>query len=184
MSARYKRITVKKWQRDVWIMVSSMILFMLVMATFKHNLLNDHAFIISPIPEDNKETRITITRTKVKVVEKVPENLDTWVDRYSEEYTDNPYAKSIMKAKLHFLLSKETHHCENKGSGDNGLALGCLQFHASTYKGYRRIMIERGLVDEIGSWDNPEQAIETAAWAISDGRENAWGPIMRGEIKI
>jgi hypothetical protein len=36
----------------------------------------------------------------------------------------------------------------------------------------------------MGSRLDMENAIDTAAWAIADGRETAWGPIARGEIKL
>jgi hypothetical protein len=85
---------------------------------------------------------------------------------------------------LHYLLLREQNYGGSNNCGDSGKACGPLQFHEPTYIGYRKIMIQRRLIDIVGSRFNMDNAIETAAWAINDGREGAWGPIARGEIKI
>ncbi len=136
--------------------------------------------IISPCPEEG-------CSTKVYAAEPTPTptlTIDQLVDKYATTYTQNESQKSWMKAIVHFLLYKESKHGADKQQGDGGLAGGPLQFHETTYVGFRRIMIDRGLTTYIGSRFDLNDAIETAIWAIADGRENNWGPIVRGEIKL
>jgi len=141
--------------------------------------INTKTEFISPLADD------VIVMERI-VIHTLPaeENLDTWVEQASEKFTDNAVAKSILKAKLHFLLSKESKHGLSKNCGDGGKSCGPLQFWESTWIGYRKLMIKEGVAEEIGDRFNMKQAIFTTAWAIADGRELAWGPIKRGEIKI
>jgi hypothetical protein len=113
-----------------------------------------------------------------------PADIDKFVNLYSDKYGKTRYEKNRIKALLHYLLLREQNYGGSDNCGDSGKACGPLQFHEPTYIGYRKIMIQRGLVKEIGSRLLMANAIETAAWAISDGREQAWGPVARDEIKI
>lgn len=110
--------------------------------------------------------------------------VDQMVDTYSKLYTSSRWEANRTKALLHFLLLREQNYGGSNNCGDSGKACGPLQFHEPTYQGYRKIMIKRGLVDYVGSRLDMHDAIQTAAWAIADGRENAWGPVLRGEIKL
>lgn len=111
-------------------------------------------------------------------------NVDKLVDTYSKKYGVDTYKQNRTKAMIHFLLLKEQNYGGSDACGDGGKACGPLQFHEPTYIGYRKIMIRRGLVSEIGSRLDMKDAIETTAWAINNGRETAWGPILRGEINL
>jgi hypothetical protein len=111
-------------------------------------------------------------------------DVDKLVDTYSKKYGKTRYEQNRIKVALHFLLLKEQNYGGSNNCGDSGKACGPLQFHEPTYIAYRNIMIKKGFVMEIGSRLDMENAIETTAWAISDGREIAWGPIARGEIKL
>jgi hypothetical protein len=122
--------------------------------------------------------------TAITMPQKPPPNVDELVDKYSKRYGITTYTKNRTKALLHFLLLREQNYGGSNNCGDSGKACGPLQFHAATYEGYRKIMIKRGLVTELGSRLDMEDAIETCAWAINDGREEAWGPVARGEIKL
>lgn len=135
--------------------------------------------LIKPI---NDNEIVVMERIIVKKV--YLETLDGWVDEAAEEFTRTPTQKSILKAKLHFLLSKESKHGASDGCGDNGLACGPMQFHEATWVAYRKQMIKEGYAEEIGDRHNMKQAIFTTAWAISEGKELAWGPLKRGEIKL
>jgi hypothetical protein len=108
--------------------------------------------------------------------------VDDLVDTYSKKYGKTRYQQNRIKAMLHFLLLREQNYGGSNNCGDSGKACGPLQFHAGTYKGYRNIMIKRGLITDMGSRLSMNDAVETAAWAISDGRERAWGPVARNEI--
>ena len=110
--------------------------------------------------------------------------IDQLVDYSAKKYGKNKAQYLRIKAMIHPLLYKEALYGLNTNCGDSGKACGPLQFHAPTYTAYRKIMIKRGLVSEMGDRLNMVYAIDTAAWAISDGRENAWGPVLRGEIKL
>jgi hypothetical protein len=112
------------------------------------------------------------------------ETLDTMVHDYSYKYGKTSYERNRIKAMLHYLLLREQNYGGSEACGDGGKACGPLQFHEPTYISYRKIMIKRGLVNDMGSRLDMEDAIETTAWAIADGRERAWGPIARGEIQL
>lgn len=112
------------------------------------------------------------------------QQISCWVVKYATKYTNNVYDRSVMIAKLHFLLSKEAKHGNVKTCGDNSKACGPLQFWAQTWVRMRTQMLNKGLITEIGDRTNMEQAIETTAWAISTGHEKEWGPILRKEIKL
>lgn len=110
--------------------------------------------------------------------------VDDLVDTYSKKYGKTPYQANRTKALLHFLLLREQNYGGSNNCGDGGKACGALQYHQATYVSYRNIMMKKGLVEDMGSRLDMEDAIETTAWAINDGRENAWGPVARGEIKL
>lgn len=109
---------------------------------------------------------------------------DKWVGQYVDKYFTSHYGRSRIRATMQCLLAKESQHTfmtADDHHGDNGMAGGILQYWPATWTGFRKIMIERGLITEIGSRYNPEQAIETTVWALSDGRERNWGPINVGD---
>lgn len=124
------------------------------------------------------------TGCSVKVVYADEFKVDELVDTYSHKYGRTSYERNRIKALLHYLLLREQNYGGSDACGDGGKACGPLQFHEPTYISYRNIMIKKGLVKDMGSRLNMKDAIETTAWAISDGREKAWGPVFRGEIKI
>lgn len=104
---------------------------------------------------------------------------DAWVAEYTDHYfTDGP-RRSEVRMIMHCLLNREAGHGQGKGFGDGGLAGGPLQYHQSTWDGFRQIMLQRGLISEIGSRLDLKQAIHTTIWAIADGRAMNWGPILR-----
>jgi hypothetical protein len=121
---------------------------------------------------------------KVQAAESEGEKIDAWVHKYAMKYGKTPWAQNRTKALLHFLLLREQNYGGSQNCGDSGKACGPLQFHEATYKEYRTIMMDDYLVTNLGSRLDMENAIETAAWAINNGREKAWGPVARGEIKL
>jgi hypothetical protein len=122
------------------------------------------------------ETKIAGTSAELQTI-------DEKVDFYANKFGKTAWTKLRTKTLLHYFLLRESAYGNTKVCGDNGLACGPLQFHEATYQGFRKIMIKRGLTTEVGSRLDMDNAIETAAWAINDGRENDWGPYARGEIK-
>lgn len=112
------------------------------------------------------------------------QQIDVWVNHYAFKYAKDRWTYIRTKALMHYLLLREQGYGGSDARGDGGLAAGPLQYHEATYQGYRAIMIKRGLVKDVGSRLDMENAIETTAWAINDGREVAWGPVYRGEIKL
>lgn len=103
--------------------------------------------------------------------------------KYLPKYYPDVKDQSRIMPVFSCLLRNESGHYINKGFGDGGKAGGIVQFHESTYIGYRKIMMENGHVDHMGDRMDPEDAIETMIWAFSDGRGEAWGPFLRGECK-
>lgn len=178
MSKRYDRTTIDK-RTMLPILWAIGILAVFVLGVFLWYAVNTKQELISPLGDNEMIIIETIIVKKV-----YPETLDGWVDEASEKFAKGPARQSIMKAKLHFLLSKESKHGNSEACGDSGLACGPMQFHQGTWLGYRKLMIKEGVADEIGDRLDMKQAIFTTAWAIADGRELAWGPLARGEIKL
>lgn len=136
----------------------------------------------TPTPEQvEAKPSLNPEHTPEPVEEYTPTEADVLVAKYSDIYGTTADQRSRLRVVLHCLLSKESVHGANQGQGDNGMAGGPLQFWEETYISYRKIMIKAGLVNQIGSRYNLEDAVETATWAITTGRGNAWGPILRGE---
>jgi hypothetical protein len=109
--------------------------------------------------------------------------IDEWITYYADKYSKSQEKYFHTKQLLHCLMYRESRYDTNKGHGDNGKAGGPLQYHQGTWDGYRKLMIKQGHITEIGSRYDVEQAINTTAWAINDGRAKAWGPVLRGECK-
>lgn len=105
--------------------------------------------------------------------------MDFWIGHYTDKFFESPTKKSEVRMIMQCLAHRESKHNFDKGHGDGGKAGGPFQFHNPTYIGYRKIMMDSGLVDELGSRYEVENAIETTVWAIKTGRAKAWGPIYR-----
>jgi hypothetical protein len=119
---------------------------------------------------------LPITPTPIIMYQMVM-NQDTWIGEYADQYATPKRNASYLRYQLHCLAHKENNHHANNNKGDSGLASGMYQFHQATWLGFRKIMMQKGLITEIGNRDNDRQAIETTAWALANGRENNWGPI-------
>ena len=195
MITRRQRIKSKRLSRTIiglWILTLIMLLYykqLIHQPTFISPVEADYtpSQVVSPTPVPTPKIPVVIPEPiieKAQTIEPVSIEIDILVDKYAEKYTKSLNDKSIMKAKLQFLLSKEAKHGLSKNHGDGGKAGGPLQFHEPTYIGYRKLMMKKGLVDFIGSRYDYDNAIETTAWAIADGRGTAWGPLLRGEIDL
>jgi hypothetical protein len=112
-----------------------------------------------------------------------PDDYSFLVETYAQKYAKTKQQKLYLTYQLHCLLRKESFYYENKGHGDGGLAGGVLQYHQATWNAFRNEMIRKGLVKEVGSRYDVEQAIETTAYALANGKENHWGPVARGECR-
>jgi hypothetical protein len=121
---------------------------------------------------------------KVEAQEPIPLTIDQMVDKYSKKYGKTTYSQNRLKALTHYLLLREQNYGGSDACGDSGLACGPMQFHAGTYTANRQRMIDKKLVDHMGSRLDMEDSIETAIWMFSIGQENQWGPYYRGEIKL
>lgn len=169
-----KRISYKKrarYYRDL-AAIGYLALVISLTGAFVQNKLNEP--VISPIASKVFAYKVT--------EERMVESIDTWVGKYVDKYFEKNTQRSEVRMLMHCLLHRESGHQPHDANGphgDNGKAGGILQFHQPTWEGYRKLMIKDGLVGEIGSRYNPEQAIETTVWAISTGRAYAWGPVAR-----
>lgn len=138
---------------------------------------------VSPTPTPTIEPKEEIVEKPVEKLVIYQENSDMTSDElvgfYVDEYFNNASQRSEMRMIMHCLLHRESRHDSDKTHGDGGRAGGPLQFHSPTWEGYRRKMIDEGLVIEIGSRYDLEQAIHTTVWAIKNHRSLAWGPILR-----
>ena len=120
-------------------------------------------------------------REEVRVEAKEPQTVSQIVEEQATRFSKTEPEKIKTIYLLHCLLRKESNYDQNKGHGDNGKAGGPLQFHNPTWERMRGQMKKAGLIEEIGSRYDMAQAIETTAWAISNGRGKEWGPILRNE---
>ena len=123
----------------------------------------------------------TPSPTSTPTVEEISsaKSYDIYVGEFVDEYFSNPGQQSEVRMIMHCLLYRETKHDLSKGHGDGGLAGGPLQYHQPTWDGFRKIMIKKGLVNEVGSRYDIKESIRTTVWAIEDGRALNWGPILR-----
>jgi hypothetical protein len=158
-------------RRDVYKVLTVALGVALMFGWVKRNM-EASAEMVNPQPWRTEYVEKPIT------VIKEAANIDTWVGKYVDQYFKD-HRKSEVRMIMHCLLHRESGHGASKGHGDGGKAGGPLQFHQPTWDGYRKIMLDRGLITEIGSRYDAEQAIHTTVWAIADGRARAWGPIYR-----
>jgi len=132
---------------------------------------------ISPVASTPVEA-IDNFKVEYKVVESCQE-VDCWVDEYSKLYAKSETEAKQIKVKLHFLLYRESKYGADLNCGDGGKSCGPMQFHQATWERMRKQMGE-----PLGDRYDMRQAIQTTAWAIANGRELEWGPILRGEITL
>lgn len=182
-----------KWQRArrAFLVTVTILLLIVVMMIISGWIIRSNQ-IISPLPETKISGFGAIIQT-VKAYEEIRlpiESIcetdlcrfDYWVGKYTDKYFESNSQRSEVRMIMQCLLHRESGHQphdENGPHGDGGKAGGILQYHAPTWIAYRKIMMDEGLISEISSRYNPEQAIETTVWAISTGRAYAWGPVLR-----
>lgn len=109
-------------------------------------------------------------------------SMDVLITKLVEKYAGKKSA-SFLTYQLHCLAHFESGHYTNKNCGDSGKACGPFQFHEPTYQAFRKQMMKEGWVDHIGSRLDIEDAVETTAWAMVNGKELHWGPILRGKCQ-
>jgi len=151
---------------------------------YSRNHVRDNSDVINKSGEQQSATpSAEVQEISISIVEEVEakteRDADYLVGFYVDKYFQSDTQRSEMRMIMHCLLHRESNHYSDNNHGDGGLAGGPLQFHQATWVAYRKIMMEGYFVSEIGSRYDLEQAIETAVWAISDGRGLAWGPILR-----
>ena len=112
-----------------------------------------------------QETRRSI---KVEAKEKTTEEL---IDEYSQKYQVN-------KDFITCILFNESHF-KSSAVGDNGKAVGMAQFHLPTWISFRSKMGES--VKDLRS--DPEQAVKTLCWAVSQGLKYHWSPVKNGRCQ-
>jgi hypothetical protein len=184
-----RRAYKKRWLRErtakyITIAIALVFASLLIIASYVAH--QEHMILESRIEAYGSKEQSIATQTsmfgeflKTEVVETPPANADYWVGKYVDQYFELPGQQSEMRMIMHCLLNREAKHGYDQGHGDGGKAGGPLQFHNPTWIAYRKIMMEEGLVDELGSRYDMEQAIHTTVWAIHGGRAKAWGPILR-----
>lgn len=179
----YQRKTVETWKYDAYRIWSVVLLLIIAYMGF-HNLAEAQ---IDKWDEEYRSSllipikQITTEVPKIVEVEVPQENIDTWVAKYVDKYFTGTQ-KSEMKMIMHCLLHRESGHQPHDANGphgDSGKAGGILQYHQPTWERMRGQMLKAGLIEEIGSRYNPEQAIHTTVWAIKNGRAKEWGPALR-----
>jgi len=169
---KYIRTTVPKYKYHALLIAFLLAMLVIIILRVRSWYVGSNT-IISPLGMGH-----VIYANEIREVE--AQNLDTWVDKYAARYATPQLTKSKLKYQLHCLLYYESGHYASNKCGDSGLACGPFQYHQATWIGFRNIMLKQGLITEIGDRYNMEQAVETTAWALADGREYNWGPIVRG----
>jgi hypothetical protein len=162
-----------KVQRDVFKVLAVALLVALAFGWVKRSI-EVSAEMVHPQPHN------VIVVDKPITVIKEAANIDTWIGKYADKYANDKKNTSYLRYQLHCLANKESGHRYNdhRKCGDGGLSCGLMQFREGTWKSFRSKMMKLGLVSEIGSLWNNEQVVETTAWALANGYENHWGPIV------
>ena len=168
---RHYKHMVPKWQLNAALITLGLVV---IAALFRIGVLAFNPVFISPYVEYQ-----TIKVKEIVEVEK--ENADTWIDRYARLYTDSDAKAEYLKYQLHCLYWKESRNGLSNDHGDSGKAGGPYQFWEATYKRMRARMQADGLVNWVGSRYDTKDAIQTTAWALSNGYAKEWGPVVRGE---
>lgn len=127
--------------------------------------------IISPVVNYSISPTPTPTQRELQDIE-----IGKQADRFARPEIGK--SASYLRYQLHCLAYMENGHHANNKCGDNGKACGMYQYHEGTFEGFRKIMMKEGLTHHMGSRLDDEDAIETTAWALSDQRDNNWGPIV------
>jgi len=158
------------------------VIWLLAITTFVilHSTIKVEYEFLSPVGEAQAIENYKLEVKKAQTCEDV----DCWVDQYAHQYAKSDAEVNRIKVMLHFLLYKESGYGSNLNCGDNFKACGPLQYWEATYISIRDEMMEKGLVQVMGDRHDMRNAIETTAYALSEGRDNLWGPLNRGELKI
>jgi hypothetical protein len=102
------------------------------------------------------------------------ENMDVWNGKYIDQFASGDSERSLWRYQFNCIEHFESTHHYTTRNGDNGLAQGLFQYHQETWVGYRKRMIKEGLITEIGSPYNDEQAIQTTAYIFAHGGQQNW----------
>ena len=106
-----------------------------------------------------------------------PDDMSVYISQAVQEFLPNNKSEGLMI--MHCLAHRENGHAANKNCGDSGKACGPFQFWQPTWEGMRKLMIKEGKATEIGDRYDKLESARTTAWALADGREMNWGPILR-----
>lgn len=112
-----------------------------------------------------------------------PTSVDEMIDFNCRKYYSGKNSQEYCKFQMHCLYWKESRNGQSNDHGDGGKAGGPFQFWQETWNRMRGQMIREGHIRATGSRYNLDEAVETTVWALSKGRENEWGPVLRGECK-
>ena len=99
---------------------------------------------------------------EAEVKEKANGLIQRKIDKYAIAYEVDPKLVDCI------LFHESTYRFD--AIGDNGKAVGCAQFHLSTWQWFRSMM-GKPIAD---TRTNPDDAIETLAWGLANGYENHW----------
>ncbi len=165
-------------KRGTWVNVAIGIL--VIISTFYIGTSKETYSLISPIAHaqtagSSAELLETIVNTPTPTPVPQIEMMDIWIGKYVDMFAKTDAEKSKWRYYMHCIANHESSHHYNKKDGDDGLAHGLMQFHHATYVEYRTRLMDRGLVSNMGSEYDDEDAIETMAFAISQGAIGDWG---------
>lgn len=170
-----------KWIGIIYLMFLGWMLFMGSEYTMNLNLgifKQEYTFISPLVVEEIEDYEMSYE------IKEPCNEIDCWIDMYSKQYGTDLNKRQQLKVKLHFLAYREAKYGVSNGHGDGGKAGGPYQFHQPTWEANRQRMIDEGLINDIGSRYDMQQAIQTTAWMLSEGQDNQWGPLLRKEINL
>jgi hypothetical protein len=163
------------WRMKRWLMIFSLAFFVAYgYSNISASASEDKVILDHPV------VKFTPTPTMTQLDKQA-----SWIAEYAQKYArpEIGKSKSLVTYQLACLAHKENGFHSNDHCGDDGLACGEYQFHQATWVQFREDMIKEGLVSEVGSRLDDQQATETTAWAITHGHDNDWGPLLRGECQ-
>ena len=153
----YRRKTIPIWQLN-FILGS---LFLLGISCVGIEIKNSYASqeFVSPVPEGGI---VVVDKHYIPIYQ---ETIDQYVAEASKKHR-------VPRYLLHCVIDHESDYRE-QAVGDSGKAVGVAQFWIGTWQDFRKKM-GKSTEDER---DNPKEAIDTLAWAISNGLGSHWTAI-------
>ena len=123
------------------------------------------------LKRDKEMSTVAKERLEVADTTGASSELIRYINKYSDRYG--------VSASYMVCLAKAESQFNPEAVGDHNLAIGIWQYHLGTWRLFRGQM---GLSTE-DLRDDEEESTKTTAWALSQGLDNHWTPLRRGDCR-